>query len=65
MDEAKLDAILARQMADVEKRARAHFVVDTSRGFDAARQQVAEIIAVLKTPDWRARRLEGAAEQRH
>jgi dephospho-CoA kinase len=60
MDEAKLDAILARQMADEEKRARAHFVVDTSRGFEAARAQVRDIIAQLKHPDWRSRRLEGA-----
>jgi dephospho-CoA kinase len=63
MDEAKLDALLARQMADVEKRARAHFVVDTSRGFDAARTQVADIIAELRRPDWRQRRLEGRCEQ--
>ncbi len=28
----RLDAILAQQMADAEKRARAHFVVDTSQG---------------------------------
>ncbi|MGH6970782.1 MAG: dephospho-CoA kinase, partial [Caulobacteraceae bacterium] len=34
MSEAKLDAILARQMDDAEKRARAHFVVDTSQGLD-------------------------------
>src|SRR6185437_9989681 len=34
MSEAKLDGILARQMADEDKRARAHFVVDTSQGFD-------------------------------
>ena len=59
MSEAKLDAILARQMADVEKRARADFIVDTSRGFDAARGQVRDIIAELKRPDWRERRLEG------
>jgi dephospho-CoA kinase len=63
MDAAKLDAILARQMADVEKRARAHFIVDTSRGFDAARAQVRDIIAELATPDWRERRLAGAAER--
>ena len=56
MSEAKLDAILARQMADEEKRARAHFVVDTSRGFDAARAQVRDIIAQLKHPDWRSAR---------
>jgi dephospho-CoA kinase len=55
MSEAKLDGILARQMADEEKRARAHFVVDTSRGFDAARQQVRAIVAELKRPDWRER----------
>ena len=55
MSEAKLDAILARQMADAEKRARAHFIVDTSRGFDAAREQVREIVAALKRPDWRER----------
>jgi dephospho-CoA kinase len=55
MSEAKLDAILARQMADEEKRARAHFVVDTSQGFDHARGQVRAIVAALKRPDWRAR----------
>ncbi len=55
MSEAKLDFILAEQMADEEKRARAHFVVDTSRGFDAARQQVRAIVAELKRPDWRER----------
>jgi dephospho-CoA kinase len=48
MSEVKLDGILARQMADAEKRARAHFIVDTSRGFDAAREQVREIIATLR-----------------
>ena len=57
MSEAKLDGILARQMADAEKRARAHFVVDTGRGFDAARAQVRDIIAALK------RRLDGGGEQ--
>ena len=55
MSEAKLDFILAEQMADEEKRARAHFVVDTSRGFDVARQQVRAIVAALKQPDWRER----------
>ncbi len=64
MSEAKLDAILARQMADAEKRARAHFIVDTSRGFEAARDQVREIVAALKRPDWRER-LAGAPEQAH
>jgi dephospho-CoA kinase len=48
MDEAKLDAILARQMADAEKFARAHFVVDTSKGLDHARAQVRNILATLR-----------------
>jgi dephospho-CoA kinase len=65
MNEAKLDAILARQMADEEKRARAHFVVDTSRGFDAARAQVRDIIAALKHPEWRSARLAAGPEQPH
>ena len=46
----RLDAILARQMNDGEKRARAHFIVDTGEGMEAARRQVREIIAVLRTP---------------
>jgi dephospho-CoA kinase len=50
MTPERLDAILAQQMADAEKRARAHFVVDTSRGLEAAREQVAEIVAVLRDP---------------
>ena len=48
MNEAKLDSILARQMADEEKRAKAHFVVDTSQGFEPARAQVRDIIAKLR-----------------
>lgn len=49
----RLDAILAQQMADAEKRARAHFVVDTSRGLEPARTQVAEIIAAMRDPQRR------------
>jgi dephospho-CoA kinase len=45
MSEDKLTAILGKQMPDAEKRARADFVVDTSRGFDAARAQVRDILA--------------------
>ena len=48
MDETKLDAILARQMADAEKRARAHFVIDTGRGLDAAREQVRDVLTRLR-----------------
>lgn len=44
MTEKVLAAILARQMPDAEKRARADFVIDTGRGLDAARRQVADVI---------------------
>ncbi|WP_374534875.1 dephospho-CoA kinase [Phenylobacterium sp.] len=53
MTAERLDAILSRQMHDAEKRARAHFVVDTSRGLEPAREQVAEIIAVMRDPQRR------------
>jgi len=47
----KFDALLARQMSDAEKRARAHFVVDSSRSFDSARAQVHGILrAVASLP---------------
>ncbi len=47
MTEEKLAAILARQMPDAGKRARAHFLVDTSRGLLAARRQVGSILNAL------------------
>ena len=47
MTPAKLDAILRQQMPDSEKRARAHFVVDSSRGVDSAREQVHGILRSL------------------
>ena len=53
MTPERLDAILSRQMHDAEKRARAHFVVDTGRGLERAREQVAEIIAVMRDPQQR------------
>ena len=52
MTSEKLEAILAQQMPDAEKRRRADFVVDTSRGLDAARVQVRAILdAVAKCPN--------------
>ncbi|QUD86656.1 dephospho-CoA kinase [Phenylobacterium montanum] len=59
----KLDAILARQKPDAEKRARADFVIETGQGLEAARAQVAEVLAALKSPTWRSRRaLEAGGE---
>lgn len=48
MTEAKFDALLAAQMPDAAKRARADFVVDTSQGFDHARRQVHAILDSLR-----------------
>lgn len=51
----KLDAILAKQMPDAEKRRRADFVVDTSRGFEAARAEVRAILDAVATMPKRRR----------
>jgi dephospho-CoA kinase len=47
MTAEKFDALVARQMPDGEKRARAHFVVDSSRSFDSARAQVHGILRAV------------------
>jgi dephospho-CoA kinase len=50
-----LDALLARQLPDAEKRKRADFVVDTSHGLDPVRAQIKDILAeVVKMPRRRA-----------
>jgi dephospho-CoA kinase len=50
MSEAKLDSILARQLPDADKRARADFVIDTSGSLDETRAQVGAILACLGLP---------------
>ena len=47
MTEAAFAAILAKQMPDAEKRARADYVIDTGSGFPAAEAAVARIVADL------------------
>ena len=47
MTEAKLQAILARQLSDEEKRSKADFVVDTGGDLSTTEAQVREIIACL------------------
>jgi dephospho-CoA kinase len=55
MDEAKLAALLERQMPDERKRAGADFVIDTSQGLDHARGQVREILKRVSDPGYRSR----------
>jgi dephospho-CoA kinase len=56
MTEGKFKSILSKQMPDAEKRARAHFLVDTSRGFISAEAQVLSILACLAGRPGRLRR---------
>ncbi len=44
MTHEKLDAILARQLPDAEKRRRADFVVDTSDGLEPVRARIRDIL---------------------
>ncbi len=48
MTEEKFAAILARQIPDEDKRRRAHVVIDTSLGFDAARAQVSAFLRAVR-----------------
>ena len=50
MNEQKFEQILARQLPDEEKRARADFVVDTSGTMDETRAQVRNILSCLGLP---------------
>jgi dephospho-CoA kinase len=47
MSEAKFEGILARQVPDSEKRHRAHVVIETGLGLEAARRQVDDLLRSL------------------
>ena len=51
MTSEKFEALLARQVPDAEKRRRADYIIDTGQGFEAARDQVRRLIAVLTQPE--------------
>lgn len=67
MPRARLDAILARQTPDAEKRRRADFLIDTGQGLEAARAAVREIMGTVLSPGWTPprRTLSSGAEARH
>jgi dephospho-CoA kinase len=55
----KLAALLARQVPDVEKRARADFVIETGCGVDYALHQVRHVLALVSRREpkaWRAKK---------
>jgi dephospho-CoA kinase len=58
MTQEKLEALLARQMPDVEKRAKADFIIETGAGVDYALHQVKRILGLVAEREpkaWRAR----------
>jgi dephospho-CoA kinase len=61
MSAEHFEAILAHQMPDAEKRARADFVIDTSQGLEPVRRTVAEILAVMRDPQRKPKRDRGTA----
>ncbi|MEP9367776.1 dephospho-CoA kinase [Xanthobacter sp. VNH20] len=50
MTRERFAAILAKQLPDSLKRARAHFLIDTGRGFESAGHQVRGIVRALSGP---------------
>jgi len=48
MTTEKFETLLSRQLSDVDKRGRAHFVIVTDKGLDHAQDQVRMILAAIK-----------------
>ncbi len=46
-DPERFDALLRRQMPDVEKRRRAHFIIDTSGSLDDSRRQAEDFLRAI------------------
>ena len=66
MTEEKLAAVQARQMPDVDKRARADFIVETGAGIDYATEQVKKILAAIARREpkaWRRRQADNISTQ--
>ena len=52
MTRDRFEAVLARQLPDAEKRARADFVIDTGHGLEPARAEVAAVVQTVLDPAW-------------
>ena len=52
MTRDRFEAVLARQLPDAEKRARADFVIDTGHGLEPARAEVAVVVQTVLDPAW-------------
>lgn len=57
MSEEKFAAISAKQMPDAEKRRRAHFIIDTGRGYAAAQRQVRAVLRAVAAMTGRQREM--------
>jgi dephospho-CoA kinase len=51
MTEERFEGLLAKQTPDAEKRRRADFLIDTSRGLEAAHAKVRDIVGMLTAMD--------------
>jgi dephospho-CoA kinase len=65
MTEAKVAAIMAKQMADSDKRKRADFIIDTSGGMEDTQRQVADLLGKIGDGTAMKKRRDAGNRHRH